>query len=154
MRIALDTNVLVSAFISKRGHPARLLDILLTFPEIQLISSTPILGELRDVLSRNEVKERFHYLARDIKSFARAVQNVSVRVKIMSNFKIVVDDPKDDVVLNTAHDGKADYVVSGDHHLRGLRSFKGIKIVSPNQMMRIIMRKFGEFIIPERKLGR
>jgi len=154
MRIALDTNVLVSAFISKRGHPARLLDILLTFPEIQLISSTPILGELRDVLSRNEVKERFHYLARDIKSFARAVQNVSVRVKIMSNFKVVVDDPKDDVVLNTAHDGKADYVVSGDHHLRGLRSFKGIKIVSPNQMMRIIMRKFGEFIIPERKLGR
>ena len=154
MRIALDTNVLVSAFISKRGHPARLLDILLTFPEIQLISSTPILGELRDVLSRNEVKERFHYSARDIESFARAVQNVSVRVKIMSNFKIVVDDPKDDVVLNTAHDGKADYVVSGDHHLRGLRSFKGIKIVSPNQMMRIIMRKFGEFIIPERKLGR
>ena len=154
MRIALDTNVLVSAFISKRGHPARLLDILLTFPEIQLISSTPILGELRDVLSRNEVKERFHYSARDIESFARAVQNVSVRVKIMSNFKVVVDDPKDDVVLNTAHDGKADYVVSGDHHLRGLRSFKGIKIVSPNQMMRIIMRKFGEFIIPERKLGR
>ncbi len=149
MRIALDTNVLVSAFISKRGHPARLLDILLTFPEIQLISSTPILGELRDVLSRNEVKERFHYSARDIESFARAIRNVSVRVKIRSNFKVVVDDPKDDVVLNTAHDGRADYVVSGDHHLRGLRSFKGIKIVSPNQMMRIIMGKFGEFVVPK-----
>lgn len=152
MRIALDTNVLVSAFISKRGQPARLLDILLTFPEIQLVSSAPILEELGDVLSRNEVKERFHYSARDIRFFARAVRNVSVRVKIKSNFKVVVDDPEDDVVLNTAHDGRADYIVSGDHHLRGLRSFKGIKIVSPNQMMSIIMRKFGEFIIPREKL--
>lgn len=154
MRIALDTNVLVSAFISKRGQPARLLDILLTFPEIQLVSSAPILEELGDVLSRNEVKERFHCSARDIRSFVRAVRNVSVRVKIKSNFKVVVDDPKDDVVLNTAHDGRADYIVSGDHHLRGLRSFKGTKIVSPNQMMRIIMRKFSEFIIPREKLGR
>ncbi len=154
MRVALDTNVLVSAFISKRGRPARLLDILLTFQEIQLVSSAPILEELRDVLSRNEVKERFHYSTRDIESFVRGVRNVSVRVKIKSNFKVVVDDPKDDIVLNTAHDGGADYVVSGDHHLRGLRSFKGIKIVSPNQMMGIIMKKFGEFIIPQERLGR
>lgn len=154
MRIALDTNVLVSAFISKQGQPARLLDILLTFPEIQLISSAPILEELRDVLSRNEVKERFHYSARDVKSFVRAVRSVSVRVKIKSSFKVVEDDPKDDVVLNTAYDGRADYVVSGDHHLRELRGFKGIKIVGPNQMMRIIMRKFGGFIIPREKMGR
>jgi hypothetical protein len=148
MRIALDTNVLVSAFISKRGQPARLLDILLTFPEIQLVSSNSILEELRDVLSREEVKERFHYSTRDIKSFVRAVRSVSVVVKIKSNFKVIAGDPKDDVVLNTAHDAKADYIVSGDHHLRELKGFKGIKIVNPNRMMRIIMRKFGEFIIP------
>jgi len=154
MRIALDTNVLVSAFISRRGQPARLLDILLTFPRIQLVSSEPILEELRDVLSREEVKERFHYSTRDIESFVRAVRNVLLRVNIKSNFKVVVDDPKDDVVLNTAYDGKASYVVSGDHHLQELRRFKGIKIVSPNQMMRIVIRKFGEFIIPKEKLER
>jgi hypothetical protein len=77
-----------------------------------------------------------------------------LRVNIKSNFKVVVDDPKDDVVLNTAYDGKASYVVSGDHHLQELRRFKGIKIVSPNQMMRIVMRKFDEFIIPKEKLER
>lgn len=154
MRIALDTNVLVSAFISKLGQPARLLDLILTFPEIQLVVSDPILEELRDVLSREEVKERFHYSARDIESFVRAVRNVSVRVKIKSDFKVVADDPKDDVVLNTAHDGRADYIVSGDHHLQGLRGFKGIKVVSPNRMMRIVMRRLGEFIVHREKLGR
>ncbi len=154
MRIVLDTNVLVSAFISKRGQPARLLDILLTFPEIQLVESAPILDEFRDVLSRKKVKERFHYSARDIDSFVRAVQNVSVVVNIKSNFKVVADDPKDDVVVNTAHDGRADYIVSGDRHLHGLGGFKGIKIVSPNQMMKIIMMKFGDFIIPREKLRR
>ncbi len=148
MRIALDTNVLVSAFISRRGQPAGLLNILLTFQEIQLVLSDPILEEFKDVLSRSEVKERFHYSARDIDTFFRAVRDVSSRVKIKSNFKIVADDPKDDVVLNTAHDGGADYIVSGDHHLRELKDFKGIKIVSPNKMMKIIAKKFGEFIIP------
>ena len=154
MRITLDTNVLVSAFISKQGQPARLLDLLLTFPEIQLVVSDPILKELKDVLSREEVRERFHYPTRDIESFVRAVRDVSVEVKIKSNFKVIADDPKDDIVLNTAHDGKADYVVSGDHHLQGLRRFKGIKVVNPNRMMKIIMRKFGEFIISKEKLGR
>jgi len=154
MRIVLDTNVLVSAFISKRGQPAKLLDILLTFPEIQLVSSEPILRELRNVLLREEVKERFHYSPRDIEYFVRAVRDVSVRVKIKSKFKVVVDDPKDDVVLNTAYDGGADYIASGDHHLQGLKKFKSIKIVSPNQMMKIIMRKFGEFIIPIERLER
>lgn len=148
MRIALDTNVLVSAFISKRGQPARLLDILLTFQETRLVLSGPILEEFKDVLSRNEVKERFHYSTRDIDAFFRAVRDVSSRVKIKSNFKIIADDPKDDVVLNTAHDGRADYIVSGDHHLQELKNFKGIKIVSPNQMMRIIVGRFGEFILP------
>jgi hypothetical protein len=149
MRIVLDTNVLVSAFISKRGQPARLLDLLLTFPEIQLVVSDPILEELGDVLSREEVRQRFHYSIRDIKSFVRAVRNVSVRVKIKSDFDVVAEDPKDNVILNTAYDARADYVVSGDRHLQKLRRFKGVRVVNPNQMMKVLIKKFGEFIIPK-----
>ena len=46
MRIVLDTNVLVSAFISKDGNPAALLDVALTLPEIEVVLSDEILGEI------------------------------------------------------------------------------------------------------------
>jgi len=148
MKIVLDTNVLVSAFISKHGKPAALLDLILTFSEVQLIVSKPILEELESVLRRKEVRERFDYSVSDIKSFVRAVQKVSFKVKIKSSFKVVAEDPKDNLVLNTAYDGKADYVVSGDRHLKGLKEFKGVKIVNPTQMIDILRKEFGKFIFP------
>jgi len=147
MRIVLDTNVLVSAFISKLGHSARILDLVSMFEEIQLVLSESILDEFEDVLSRDEVKERFGYSDRDIEFLAQSAREISTIVEARSGFKIVKQDPKDDVVLNTAYDGKADYIVSGDHHLQNLKNLRGIKIVNPRQMMKIITRRFGEFII-------
>ena len=147
MRIVLDTNVLVSAFISKLGHSARILDLVSMFEEIQLVLSESILDEFEDVLSRDEVKERFGYSDRDIELLAQSAREISTIVEARSGFKIVKQDPKDDAVLNTAYDGKADYIVSGDHHLQNLKNLRGIKIVNPRQMMKIITRRFGEFII-------
>ena len=147
MRIVLDTNVLVSAFISKLGHSARILDLASMFEEVELVLSEPILDEFEDVLSRDEVKERFGYSNREIELLAQSVREISTIVEARPGFKIVKEDPKDDVVLNTAYEGKADYIVSGDHHLQNLKSFKGIKVMNPKQMMKIITRRFGEFII-------
>jgi len=147
MRIVLDTNVLVSAFISKQGQCAKIIDLISMLEEIQLVLSEPILNEFKDVLSRDEVNARFNYSTHDIESFAQAVKDISTIVNIKSNFKVIKEDPKDDVFLNTAYDGKAEYIVSGDHHLRNLKRFKGVKIVSPKQMVKVIARRFGEFII-------
>jgi len=147
MRIVLDTNVLVSAFISKLGHSAKTLDLASMFEEIQLVLSDPILCEFKNVLSREEVKARFNYSTQDIESFAKSIKDTSTIVKIKSDFKVIKEDPKDDIVLNTAYDGKAEYIVSGNRHLQNLKRFKGIKIVNPKQMMKVITRRFGEFII-------
>ena len=53
---------------------------------------------------------------------------------------------KDDVVLNTAHDGNANYIVSGDNHLLKLRKLRGIRIVNPKEMIDILGRSFPELI--------
>ena len=76
MRITLDTNVLVSAFISKSGQPAAVLDAILTFPEIELVLSDQILRELRDVLLRREVRARFGYSVSDTDAFVNALRAV------------------------------------------------------------------------------
>lgn len=147
MRITLDTNVLVSAFISKAGQPAAVLDAILTFPEIELVLSNQILTELRDVLLRREVRTRFGYSVSDTDAFVNALRAVCELVRVKSDF-ILADDPKDNIIINTAYDGGADYIVSGDRHLDELKRFRGIRIVSPKSMLNILRRKFGEFIIP------
>jgi len=153
MRIALDTNVLVSAFISKHGHPARLIDVILTFPEIKLVLSEPILLEFREVLLREEVRKRFDYSHKDIESFVRNMRGISSMITVESKFKVIKEDPKDDIVINTAFDAKADWIVSGDSHLRKMRRFRNIRIVNPKQMIRVFARSFGELMVTHNEIG-
>jgi len=147
MRFTLDTNILVSAFIAKHGHPANLLELALTVDSIELVLSEPILNELEDVLTRDEVKNRFSYTNRDIKRIVRTLEEAARIVPVKSKFTVVREDSKDDMVLNAALDGKADYIVSGDRHLLKLDSFRGIKIVKPRRMMRIISEMFPELVL-------
>ncbi len=146
MRITLDTNVLVSAFIAKHGHSADPLELSLTVESLELVLSDKILEEFEDVLMRGDVRRRFAYTRQDIKKTVATLRNLSRLVSPKSKFHVVRDDPKDNVILNCAHDGDADYIVSGDSHLLKLGRFRDIKIVSPKQMMDIISREFPELI--------
>jgi predicted nucleic acid-binding protein len=47
----------------------------------------------------------------------------------------VSDDPDDNRVLECAVEGKANIVVSGDRHLRKLRSYAGIPILTVRQFL-------------------
>ncbi len=152
MRVTLDTNVLVSAFISKYGQSANILDIVTTFEEITLVLSEEILDEFEDVMGREEVTERFNYSKTDVKEFTGAIRSVAKIVSMKSNFKVVEEDPKDDMILNIAYDGKAAYIVSGDRHLQNVRKFRGITVVSPRQFMGIITRRFGELIASTKEI--
>jgi len=143
MRVTLDTNVLVSAFISKRGHSADVLDLIVTFDEITLVLSNAILEEFMDVMNRKEVAARFDYSKTDITRFEASIRGVAVR----SSLKAVREDPDDDVVVNTAIDGRADYIVSGDRHLRELKRFQGVRIVSPRAFLTTLSKRFGDFIL-------
>jgi len=146
MRITPDTNVLVSAFIAKHGRSADLLELALTVQLIRLVLSDSILREFSDVLMRAEVRSRFAYTYKDVKRIVNALRESAEVILPKSTFKVVKDDPKDNVILNTAHDGHADYIVSGDMHLLKLGSFKGIKIVNPKRMIDIIYSEFPNFV--------
>lgn len=149
MRVTLDTNVLVSAFISKRGHSADVLDLVATFGEITLVLSKEILEEFNDVMSRREVASRFDYSKTDVSKFEEALRDVAEIIVVKSHFKAVREDPEDDIVVNTAIDGRADYVVSGDRHLRELKRFKGVRTVSPKAFLTILTKRFGDLILSE-----
>jgi uncharacterized protein len=47
-------------------------------------------------------------------------------------------DPKDDMVLSCALEGRADFIISGDQDLLKLTSHEGVKIVKPSTFLDII----------------
>ncbi len=92
MRITLDTNVLVSAFISKLGHPANLLELCITLEDTDLILSQPILKEFEEVLERDEVRERFSYTSQDIRNIVSTLRGSSRIITPKSRFRIIKED--------------------------------------------------------------
>jgi putative PIN family toxin of toxin-antitoxin system len=60
------------------------------------------------------------------------------RVDVTSTLQVVSRDPDDNIIINTAFDGNADYIVSGDKDVKEVKNFKGIKIVSVDEMLKIL----------------
>jgi predicted nucleic acid-binding protein len=45
------------------------------------------------------------------------------------------------MVVRTAFDGKADYIVSGDKHMLSLSTYRGIRIVNVDEMLRLLKKE-------------
>ncbi len=138
VRVVVDTNVLVSALVG-RGKPRRL--ILKLLENHTVMFSHQMLAELADVLSREKFRE---VRSSQVDRFLTGLVKASKVVKVTSRFKGVAEDPDDDIVLNTAYDGKVDYIVTGDKHLLALKKFRGTEIVNVNQMSEIISQEGGD----------
>jgi predicted nucleic acid-binding protein len=93
------------------------------------------------------VRDRFSYTNQDVRRISQNLRASARIIPLESRFHAVKEDPKDDVILNTAYDGRSEYIVSGDRHLLKLRRFKGIVIVNPREMMEIISNKFPELVL-------
>ena len=131
MRVVVDTNVLISALLAD-GKPRRLVALLIDTG--QLVSSTQILAELADAASR----EKFGVRQSRVTSFLSILSRGAILASVKRARRIVVEDPEDDVVLGTALAGGASYVVSGDRHLLDLGRFESVRIVTVEEMLRIL----------------
>ncbi len=128
-RVVLDTNVLVSAVVSD-GKSRELLKKGIA-GQYHLILSDLILKELIAVLRRPKFKTSEDEVHRIILALLRTADVVSVKTRV----KVVKEDPKDDMVVETAVDGEAGMIVTGDEHLLVMKSFRRIRIVSVDQML-------------------
>jgi uncharacterized protein len=132
LRVVLDTNVLVSAIISD-GKPRELLRKGIA-NQFSIVTSDLILKELITVLRRPKFKTTEDEIHRIIITLIRS----SEVVKVKSKFTAVKEDPKDDMIIDTAYDGRADVIVSGDSHLLGSKNFRGIKIITVECMFKTL----------------
>ena len=132
LRVVLDTNVLISAIISD-GKSRQLLRKGIA-NQFTIITSDLILRELTTVLRRPKFRTSEEESNRIILALGRVAQVVSVK----SRLQVIKEDPKDDMILETAYDGSAHVIVSGDSHLLALQNFRGIKILTVQSMLELI----------------
>ena len=135
MRIVLDTNVLISALITQ-GKPRELLNNA-SEGKFQLVLSKAIIDEFLRVYNEHQKVSRYAN-REEVALFIKAIKETAEITKVTSNFAIVKDDPNDNIILETAFDGKTGFIVSGDKHLLSLKEFRGIKICTIDEMLKTI----------------
>lgn len=123
MKLVLDSNVLIAAFIS-RGLCSEILEACLKKHEIVL--SNAIVGEVRKKLT-----QKFHLPPADVEEYLHVLSLHADWVQPPQLDRLVSRDPQDDAVLATALSGKVAYLVTGDKDLLVLKKFGRIQIVSP-----------------------
>lgn len=136
-KIVIDTNLFISAVLSAKGKPAQILD-LVKEEKLELFISKPILQEIEKVFSYHHIKKihnlnqsEINNILDDIIKFAKFTPNEL-------SIKAIKDDSNDDKFLECAIEAKADFIISGDHHLTNLKIFQEIKIVTPTEFIKLL----------------
>ncbi len=135
MRAVLDTNVFISFLLTRGETITRILDGW-EDEAFTVLISPQLLAELRRVL------EYPHLKARIKPAEARALLNLleTDALLVSGTYSTIgaTPDPKDDMIVACAVEGKADYIVSGDPHLLTLKQYEEVHIVSPAEFTQIL----------------
>ena len=134
MRIVVDTNVLVSAFVSATGAPARILDHWRA-GNLEIVTSQAALDELQRVLRYPRIRTRLRYSDDQIDQFVMLLREHALYLAEVPPLIGISPDPDDDKFLALAQAGGAQWIVSGDSHLLTLGAYAGIPISSPTAFL-------------------
>ena len=136
MKLVVDTNVLVSAFLWK-GTPGQLIE-LAGEKECRLFTSRVLIDELAEVLQRKKLAKQVQATGFTAAQMLRNYQKLATTVTARRLAQQVSRDADDDAVLACALAAQADLIVSGDDDLLVLKQFQEIRIVTPAQAVKMI----------------
>ena len=139
-RIVIDTNILVSAILTPKGNPAKILKLVLE-GKFTFIISPAILEETQQVLRYPrlvKLMQKNKITRKEVYDFLGKMSKVAVITPGKLEIDAIPDDPADNKILACGLEGEADYIISGDHHLTDLKIFQGTKIVNPADFLKII----------------
>ena len=132
MRLTFDTNALLSATLWEGSVSQKLLFKLIE-GNAKIFCSTEILSEYGKVLDRD-----FDYSQEEKAEIIQKVLSFVTLTKPVEKISAVKADPSDDKILECAVDSKSEYVITYDKHLLELKQFQGIRIIRPEEALKII----------------
>lgn len=129
--IILDTNVVVSALISKDSPPSRIVDELVLNRKVELYTSDDIMAEYIEVLGR----EKFARYP-DFKSRSELLLNhlyaISVKFAPTARLDIIADEG-DNRFLELALAAQPDFLITGNTNDFTMQTIGRTRIVTPRE---------------------
>lgn len=124
-KIVIDTNIFISAFLGSKN--AKLLLKEIVNDEFILIMSTEQLNEIREVLNRPKFEKYITHGEID-----ELITLLSMKISTPAIYDRIKDcrDVKDNMILEEAVYGNAEYIITGDEDLLVLNPYRWIKIVN------------------------
>lgn len=118
----LDTDVLVAAFRSDAGASRRLLEAARA-KQFRLLLSVPFMLEYEAVLTREEHLAASRASKEDVSAVLDELALVGIRVELIVRLRPMLADADDEMVLETAINGRATAIVT--FNVRDFRSVAG-----------------------------
>ena len=139
MRIVIDTNIWISA-IATEGRISKWLNDVCKNKDIIIILSTSILAEIKATLQNNnrnrrKKKKRKCFTEEHRKKFEVMLSKATFEViesKPIEDLDIYIRDENDIHIIETAINGKADILVSGDKDFEEVKT-SFFKIMKPSE---------------------
>jgi len=132
MRVVFDTNIIISGLLFS-GKQRILLSHVIEHA-FELIISHPIIEEINDVICRDKFKVKREL---SIITVAELIELAKL-VYPTSKVNIVKSDPDDNIIIECAIEGKAQYIITGDSDLLNIQSHEDIRIVDTNTFLSIL----------------
>ena len=79
--------------------------------------------------------EKFGLTPQEMMPFLRDLRSHARHVETKSKISVVIADPTDNIFLECALDGDADFIISGDRHLLDIKVYKDIEIVRAGEFL-------------------
>jgi uncharacterized protein len=137
IRVVLDTNVLVSAHLTRNSKAEKILylaasgiiEIYLSpqiFPELEATLLSPKLAKIH-----KDTPKQVRHSIKLLKEFVK-ISSGAIEVDV------VKADPGDNKIIACAIESQAKFIISGDHHLIDLGEYEDIRIMNPDSFLKLM----------------
>jgi putative PIN family toxin of toxin-antitoxin system len=134
--VVFDTNILFSA-TGWRGIPFQCVERA-RIAEIQAVTCVELIEELAEKL-----ETRLYFSPDQVAGTLADYLGFLRIVEILGILEAVPRDPEDNMVLESAVEGQAQYIVTGDKDLLVLKEFRGIQIIRASEFLKILPARSG-----------
>jgi putative PIN family toxin of toxin-antitoxin system len=134
-RAVLDTSVILAALRSRRGASNRLLE-LIAVGRLRPLVSTALFLEYEDALLRPENRLVTGMSEANVEGFLAAFASAAEGVNVNFRWRPQLRDPKDELVLEAAVNGRAEALVT--HNVRDFQAAAGLfklRVILPRELL-------------------
>jgi len=131
LQVVIDTNVWISGMVFG-GNPERIIKLFIDGSLI-VVTSEEMLTELK-----RKVSHKFPLYEPYMSAVVASIREQAIVVQLGTYLVNASRDPDDNMVIETALIGGADFIVSGDKDLLVLEKYESVKIVKPADLLEFI----------------